>query len=131
MIAAQVLRALRMVGLEMPLAAVHRGERVRHAAKRSLKVGSRPGGCRRARLIERQQHGQKPTVALRVQGVREPAERGHSLARPGNTTKPYIGKLRSGHSCTGSTAAHLARDVPPREHSAAKRSCVHITWRKS
>ena len=39
MIAAQVLRALRMVGLEMPLASVHPAERVGTAAKRSLRFG--------------------------------------------------------------------------------------------
>jgi hypothetical protein len=31
-----------MLGLKMPLASVYRGERVRPAAKRSLKFGSRP-----------------------------------------------------------------------------------------
>jgi hypothetical protein len=42
MIAAQVLRALRVVGLEMPLASVHRGEWVGPAEKGSLNFGSRP-----------------------------------------------------------------------------------------
>jgi len=31
--------------------------------------------------------GQEQTVASRFQGVRERAEGGHLLARPGNTTK--------------------------------------------